>query len=131
MARDAWRGVAVKAAGSAVARDPGIAVKAGKAQGRAAAFGRQASSGWPRSGGAFDPGKSPSVEGAEQGDSKGPSAATAPAAMGITRLALADWEFPSASDQQSPNIPAISTRSALVELWLISGCFGRLLKIRR
>ena len=77
-----------------------------------------------------DSGKIPSGEGAVQGDSEGPSAAMA-AAMGITRLALADWEFPSASDQQSPNIPAISTRSALVELWLISGCFGRLLKIRR
>ena len=131
MARDAWRGVAVKAAGSAVARDPGIAVKAGKAQGRAAAFGRQASSGWPRSGGAFDSGKSPSVEGAVQGDSKGPSVATVPAAMGITRLALADCEFPSASHQQFPNFPAISTQSALVALWLISGRFGRFLEIRR
>jgi hypothetical protein len=79
-----------------------------------------------------DSGKIPSGEGVVQGDSEGPSAAMAVAAMGITRLALAEWEFPSPPNHpRSPNIPAISTRSALVELWLISGCFGRLLKIRR
>jgi hypothetical protein len=79
----------------------------------------------------FDSGKIPSGEGAVQGDSEDPSAAMEPEAMGITRLALADWEFPSASHQQFPNFPAISTQSALVALWLISGRFGRFLEIRR
>jgi hypothetical protein len=78
----------------------------------------------------FDSGRIPSGEGAVQGDSEGSFAAMA-TAMDITRHALAEWEFPSPNHPQSPNIPAISTRSALVEQWLIADRFGRFFDIRR